>query len=87
MSILQVFSRIFGKTFQIKFLVFLSKCPGGFWKGDVTPNCLLMMLEFWKDTTESVANEPMKSVRLFCHDLLIAKLHVYGLEISYLNLL
>ena len=52
-----------------------------------------LMLEIWKDTTEksktfgALLIDLSKAFHYRRHDLVIAKLHAYGLDISSLNLL
>ena len=52
-----------------------------------------MMLEFWKDATdknkafEALLTALSKAFDCLCYDVLIAKLHAYGLDITSLNLL
>ena len=52
----------------------------------------LVMLEFWKDATDkteafgALLTDLWISFDSLCHDLLIAKLHAYDLDIASLNL-
>ena len=53
----------------------------GFRKGYSTQYCLLMMLESWQEAID----KNKKGFDYFSHDLLIAKLHAYGLELLSLK--
>ena len=96
MSILLVFSKIFEKLLLKQLLVFfdntLLKFLCDFKKEYGTQNCLLLMLEFFKDATYKdkafgmLLTDLWKAFNYFCPYLLIAKLHAYGLGISFLNL-
>ena len=91
-SILPVFSKIFERLLSREPLEFfdniLSKSECGFRKSYGTRNCLLLMFEIWKGTTDTnkafgaLLNDLWKAFDWLNHDLLIAKLHVYGLDIS-----
>ena len=54
-----------------------------FRKGYGTQHCLLLMLEIWKGATDN----NKASGDCLSHDLLIAKLHAYGIDIDSLNIL
>ena len=97
MSILPVFSKIFEKLLQKQLLVFfdsiLSKLQCGFRNGYGTNSCLLMMAWLFKDATDIIKSfralltGVSKAFDCLCHDLIIAKLLVYNLVMSSLNLL
>ena len=94
-SILPVFSKLFENLLSRQLLEFfdniLSKFQCGFRKGYGTQHCLLLMLEIWKEATDN--NKAFGALlndlsRAFdCHDLLIAKLHAYSINIDSLNIL
>ena len=56
-------------------------------------SCLSIMLESLKDATDKskafggLLTDLLKAFACPCHDLLIAKLHAYGIDMSFLNLL
>ena len=91
-SILPAFSKNFEKFLQKQLLVFckdiLPNLLCGFRKHYGTQSCLLMMLEFWKDVTDkskafgALLTHKSKAFDYLCRDLLIAKLHAYGLFIK-----
>ena len=64
-----------------------------FRKGYGTQQCLSLMLEIWKGATDNnkvfgaFLIELSKASDCLSHDLLIAKLHTYGLDIDSLNIL
>ena len=64
-----------------------------FERGMVRKARLLMMLVFFKDVTDknisfgALLADLSKASDCLCHDLLIAKLHAYGFDMSSLNLL
>ena len=96
-SILPVFSKIFERLLRRHLLEFfdniLSKFQCGFRKGCGTQHCLLLMFEIWKGATDNnkafgaLLTDRSKSFDCLNHDLLIAKLHAYGLDIDSLNIL
>ena len=64
----------------------------GFRKGYGAQYCLLMMLEIWKEATDNKAfgallTDLSKAFNCLSHDLLIAKLHAYGLNLASLKIL
>ena len=71
----------------------LSKFQCGFRKGYETQHCLLLMLEIWKGATDNnkafgaLLTDLSKAFDCLSHDLVIAKLRAYGLDIDSLNIL
>ena len=71
----------------------LSKFQCGFRKGYGTQHCLLLMLDFWKGATENnkafgaLLTDLWKAFDCLSHDLFIAKLQAYALDIDLLNIL
>ena len=93
-SILPIFSKAFEKLLEKQLLAFshniLPRFQYGFRKGYGTQSCLSMMLEFFKDADKAFGVLPTDLSKAFdclCDDLLIAKLHAYGLYMPSLNLL
>ena len=70
-----------------------SKFQCGYRKGYGTQNCLLLMFEIWKEATNNnkasgaSLTDLSKAFDCLSHDLLIAKLHAYDLDIDSLNIL
>ena len=71
----------------------LSKFQCGFRKGYGTQHYLLLMLEIWKEATDNneafgaLLTDLSKAFDCLNHDLLIVKLHAYGIDIDSLNIL
>ena len=95
-SILPVFSKIFERLLSRQLLeIFeniLSKFQCGFRKGYGTQQCVLLMLEIWKEATDNnkafgalLADLP-RAFDYLSHDLLIAKLPAYNIDIDSLNI-
>ena len=95
-GILPVFSKIFERLLSRQLLEFfdniLSKFQCGFRKGYGTQHCLLVMLEIWKGATgnnkafSALLTNLLEAFDYLSHDLLIAKLHAYGVDIDSLNI-
>ena len=91
------FSKIFERLLSRKLLEFfdttLSKFQCGFRKGYGTQHCLLLILEIWKEATNNnkaftaLLTDLSKDFDCLSRDLLIAKLHAYGIDIDSLNML
>ena len=94
--ILPVFSKIFERLLSRQLPGFfddiLSKFECGFRKGYGTQHCLLLILKIWKGATDNneafgaLLTDRLKAFDCLSHDLLIAKLHTYGLDIDSLNI-
>ena len=70
-----------------------SKFQCGFCKGFGAQHCLLLMIDKWKKTVDSnevfgaILTDLSKAFRCICHDLLVAKLHAYGLSLPALKMI
>ena len=92
-SILPIFSKIFesllSRQLSELFDNILSKFQFGFRKGYGTQHCLLLMLEIWKEATDNnktfgaLLTDLSKVFDCLSHDLLIANLHAYGIDIIF----
>ena len=91
-SILPIISKIFEKLIcrQLSnhFNNIFSKFQCGFRKGFNAQNCLLLMIDKWKKAVDNnkafgaLLTDLSKAFDCICYDVLVAKLHAYGLSLS-----
>ena len=96
-SILPILSKLFeqliSKQLSELFESILSRFQCGFRKRCGAQHSLLMMLETWKEATDNnkafgaLLTDLSKAFDCLSHDLLIAKLHAYGLDLASLKIL
>ena len=90
---LKLFERLLSRQLSEFFDNILSKFQCGFRKGYGNQYCFLLMLEIWKEATDNnktfgaLLTDHSKAFDCLSHDLLIAKLHAYGIDIDSLNIL
>ena len=95
-SILPIISKIFEKLIcrQLSnhFDIF-SKFQCGFRKGFSAQHCLLLMIGKWKKTVDNkkvfgaILTDLSKAFGCICHDLLVSKIHAYGLSLPALKMI
>ena len=89
----KLFERLINKQLSEFFERILSKFQCGFRKVYGAQHCLLMMLETWKEATdnkkafEALLTDLSKAFDFLSHDLFIAALHAYGLDLASLKIL
>ena len=91
-SILPIKSKIFGKTLSKQLYIYfeniLSKFQCGFGEGFSTQHCLLLMTEKRREALDkdqsfgALLTDLSKAFDCLSHDLLIAKLHSYGISFA-----
>ena len=96
-SILLVVSKIFEKLMckqlSTHFENIFSKFQCGFRKNFGTQHCLILMIDKWKKAVDknkvfgAILTDLSKAFDCICHDLLIAKLHAYGLSLPVLKMI
>ena len=95
-NILPILSKLFEQLISKQLSEFfenISKFQCGFRKGYYAQHCFLMMLESWKEATNNdkafgaLLTDLPKAFDCLSHDLLIAKLHAYGLDLASLKIL
>ena len=96
-SILPIISKIFEKLIcrQLSnhFDNIFSKFQCGFRKGFCAQHCLLLMIDKWKKAVDNnkvfgaILTDLSKAFYCICHDLLVAKLHAYGLSLHALKMI
>ena len=89
----KIFEKILSKQWYICFENIPSKFQCGFRKGFSTQHCLILMIEKWKEASGkdqsfgALLTEMFKSFDCLSHNLLIAKLHSYGISLASLKLI
>ena len=92
-NISKIYERCLFKQLTNYFEDHFSKYQCGFRKGFSVANCLLSMIEKWRESLDkggaygALLTDLSKDFDCLPHDLLIAKLHAYGLNIKSLKLM
>ena len=92
-NISKIYERCLFKQLTNYFEDLFSKYQCGFRKGFSVANCLLPMTEKWRESLDqgraygALLTDLSKAFDCLPHDLLIAKLHAYGLDIKSLRLM
>ena len=92
-NISKIYERCLSKQLTNYFEYLFSKYQCGFRKGFSVANCLLPMIEKWRESLDqggaygALLTDLSKAFDCLSHDLLIAKLHAYGLGIKSLRLM
>ena len=88
-NISKIYERCLFKQLANYFEDYFSKYQCGFRKGFSVANCLLPMIEKWRESLDqggaygALLTDLSKAFDCLPHDLLIAKLHAYGLDTKY----
>ena len=92
-NISKIYERCLFKQLTSYFEDHFSKYQCGFRKDFSVANCLLPMIEKWRESLDqggaygALLTDLSKAFDCLPHDLLIAKLHAYGLDIKSLKLM
>ena len=93
LAISKIFEHIICNQLSAFFEEIFSNFQCGFRKDYSTQHCLFMMLESWKEAANknkafgALMADLSNAFDCLSHDLLIAKLHAFGIELSSLKLL
>ena len=92
-NVSKIYERCLNKQLEKYFQALLSKYQCGFRKGYSVINALLPMIEKWRKSLDeggafgALLTDLSKAFDCLPHELLIAKLHTYGVDIPSLKLL
>ena len=92
-NISKIYERCLVKQLTNYFEDYFSKHQCGFRKGFSVANCLLSMIEKWRESLDqggaydALLTDLSKAFDCLSQDLLIAKLHAYGLDTKSLKLM
>ena len=85
-NISKIYERCLYDPIQVFFDSILSKCQCGFRRGCNAQNCLITLIEKWKESVENgeafltLFTDLSKAFDCLSHELLIAKLDAYGFD-------
>ena len=89
----KIFEKLMCKQLSTHFENIFSKFQCGLRKNFGTHHCLLLMIDKWKKAADknkvfgAILTDLSKAFDCICHDLLIAKLHAYGLSLPALKMI
>ena len=92
-SLSKTYKRIMHSQRSAYFDNILSKYQFGFRQGYSSQQCLLVLIEKWKESLDkggkcgALLTDLSKAFDCLLHDLLIAKLHAYGFEIASITII
>ena len=92
-NISKIYERCLYKQLYDYFDVIFSRNQCGFWKGFSVVNCLLPMIEKWRESLDqggaygALLTDLSKAFDCLPHELIIAKLYAYGVDMPSLKLI